>query len=883
MPHRTALRQGLLRAAAGFIATITLILSSACDSSDPAVTVHSISVSPASSTIASGASEQLTLTAAASNGSHDVTQAATWSASTPGIVTVSHGLVTAVAYGQVTLTAHIGSNTAQAAITVEPPGPVLGSSKIELDPQIPQAISTKIQEIDTPVGSAPVGSDVPLPVLPGGYDSMAIATDAQGNLLLASMTQGTEVTTLNADSTALALARIGWGPLPKGVTVTVINGAIRAAAGYPALVQAVQSALAAGTAPALALEVDTAVNTVLHQIVPSIQAHATGSSRASAKALVATPSVTSPLPFALEEVPFTGGKLGVFLDDGDTAGTVAVTNATPVYWNAVSSANDKDVLLEPTAFLQNLLGHGGAQPVPLADAGGQGFNVTIEQNHASRRANLVQVLSQLTSFELGLLFGDFGGASDETTPATGKCIGSVVDALFTDQLDTLAAEPTFDNVIVYFQSLIDFKAAKALYTSMANDCAGGAKDQLLKDGAAKSASKVLSTLKSTLGVLNRVKSAVDAVNLEGLISITVAAWPDSTASTRGVCEAAGSTAGAYQVANCTTTLQIDDLTVAVGARLTPSVNAKDAGGKDTGIPADLTWVAPTPSDQAVVTVDPKNGELTVVGTGLASVQVTTPSTGAHTTFAVNASYPFLTPNPLTLDAGAGGTLSMVDSNGNPMRADGIPVVWGSSDSTIATVVGHGNSASVGAGATAGTATILASAPLAWGDKSPSATVDVQSAGSNGTVFIYHGGILTCNNCSLGPMTVEITLTGPVPPDYDGNSAGCYENDPGSLISIRSVKLSGGGVPSVTVDCSQPPTATENREFSLIFFGGKVYYWGLLYNNLSDPCYSYQYESAHGPIKVDFPERDSIDLTTCPSSTEIVTNTGDGPLGSWTPH
>jgi Bacterial Ig-like domain (group 2) len=83
-------------------------------------TVTSITVSPATVTIVSGSTQQLTATAALSNnGTQDVTSAATWSSSNTSIATVTGGLVTGVSTGTVTVSATYGGQTGTASVTVQ--------------------------------------------------------------------------------------------------------------------------------------------------------------------------------------------------------------------------------------------------------------------------------------------------------------------------------------------------------------------------------------------------------------------------------------------------------------------------------------------------------------------------------------------------------------------------------------------------------------------------------------------------------------------------------------------------------------------------------------------------------------------------------------------
>ncbi len=91
----------------------------------PLATVASIDVTPATASVAVGATQQLNAVATYSDSSTlDVTGSATWTSSSGAVATLSApGLATGVAPGTATLSATVGGVTGSATVTVTPPAP----------------------------------------------------------------------------------------------------------------------------------------------------------------------------------------------------------------------------------------------------------------------------------------------------------------------------------------------------------------------------------------------------------------------------------------------------------------------------------------------------------------------------------------------------------------------------------------------------------------------------------------------------------------------------------------------------------------------------------------------------------------------------------------
>ena len=104
------------------VATMGLI--SACDSVDyptKSVSLVSVEVTPANSSIASGTTHQFTATGIYDdNTKQDITRLVAWNSSSPSVVSLSSntGLATSIVPGNSNITATLGSNVGTASLTV---------------------------------------------------------------------------------------------------------------------------------------------------------------------------------------------------------------------------------------------------------------------------------------------------------------------------------------------------------------------------------------------------------------------------------------------------------------------------------------------------------------------------------------------------------------------------------------------------------------------------------------------------------------------------------------------------------------------------------------------------------------------------------------------
>ncbi len=143
---------GLATAAHEGSTTITATLAGVSGSTPLAVTaasLRSITVAPASTSIAVSTTQQFVATGHFSNGdAQDLTQQATWTSSTPATATVTAGLARAVAAGSTTISASLGGITGTATLSVT--SHTLQSIQVTpASPQVPAGLTVTLAATGT--------------------------------------------------------------------------------------------------------------------------------------------------------------------------------------------------------------------------------------------------------------------------------------------------------------------------------------------------------------------------------------------------------------------------------------------------------------------------------------------------------------------------------------------------------------------------------------------------------------------------------------------------------------------------------------------------------------------------------------------------------------
>lgn len=552
---------------------------------------------------------------------------------------------------------------------------------VTLDATVSAASRNAIVEIVSPFGSAATGAVLAARTA-AGAEAMLFGMDAQSNIVVAGFTEAT-ASTLGADSTALALARILMGPIPQGLTPPQVNVEIRAAAEYPRLVERVTSALAAGQPPAKNVNVLQSVATVLSQSAGPIVDRLPTSLGRERPQQIDSNRAKPPLPFTV--VAPTGWIAGIYI----TGGQVNVLNGTPIEWTArtethlgapipnpqggAAGAAQNAVLLPPLSPV-DAIGIALSKLAPpwfgpngtaMPDDGGRAFDLIVAHDRNARRKNLLTVYS---------------AALAQVLEASAPCAVELAEAyLGADRLIALADEPTFDKVLDSLRSstvsaLID-GFNPVVVSGMTKECA-----------SAFTVRRAVAISKMLLGSLNVyydaykvVTASADAAWLLARTYATALHWNTPPARV-GVCQSPN-VLGALQVANCAATLEFVDapLLLATGAIFTPRIRARDVAKAPTGLPSGLEFTSEGPP----LVIDIANGEMKTDGFGSVKVGVVDPATNAKGEMVVGIVGAQVTPAAVTLEVNETRTLALQDSTGQRVRHVGTGTTWNSLRPSVA--------------------------------------------------------------------------------------------------------------------------------------------------------------------------------------------------------
>jgi hypothetical protein len=238
------------------------------------------------------------------------------------------------------------------------------SVNVVIDPALPASLSGKVTQIATPAGAGAFNAWIPVALGSGG-ESLALALDANNNIIGASLVTGPNAT-ISADSTALAFARLWIGDIPTALSPSALNSAIRASAGYPALVALIKQDLSTGVTPIS----DSAVISGLAGVVTSLSSQTFQASAAHASKFVTGTPVPA-IPFTAISDSF-GGSSGVQIT-AEANHTITIYNAMLIPWDATTKiANPQTMLGGPSPVLS-----GSAIALPAYN---DAFNLLLAQD-----------------------------------------------------------------------------------------------------------------------------------------------------------------------------------------------------------------------------------------------------------------------------------------------------------------------------------------------------------------------------------------------------------------------------------------------------------------------------------------------------------------------
>lgn len=544
---------------------------------------------------------------------------------------------------------------------------------VALDPTLPLTASSAITKIISPLGGAQPGVAVTIPINEKA-DTLAIALNNKDQLVLASMASSSS-SILSFDSTALALCRIALGRLPEGLSSDQVNQAIREAREFPGLVSLVASAGESGVSPLDSSAVVDSIIEVLSETTGAFSALLSGLKETNRP--VATPRLVesniAPFPFTL--VLDTGGLYSVYIKGG----RIDVVNSMQISWDAYSSISPGLLVeLPPSNTLTSIRGYGspwnGSASTVIPGNNGKGFNLTLVQTQQTRVRNVQLIIREFALFLNEML-------------ALRNVAPDPCQHLFAEELIPpndfrhFGAQDKPDSFKNYLASItLDPTSAYRAISSCLADSKG-------KEQAVNNLPRFARVIGDITTKIAAVPKVYDAVGLTSTTAQLLKYW--NASHTVSVCESAipSQHIEVSNVISCVASFEFEPKNAAMlmGSDFDVTVIAKDVKGQTTGLPANLSFTAPTPT---IVKVDPKTGRIKTGGLfGSGSVIVQDQFTGASNEYLVDVVDGRIQPSTLNLAIGTEGNFQAVSPDGRPVISRRSGAVWFIDDASIANMSG----------------------------------------------------------------------------------------------------------------------------------------------------------------------------------------------------
>jgi len=440
--------------------------------------------------------------------------------------------------------------------------PPIQTTSVALDSAVPSATAAAVTTITTPDGSSPSSQGG---TVSGEQRQAVFASDNSGNVLLAAFS-GKQAVKMNAASTSTVLAVFALGSLPDSVSMDEAIADVEGSPSFALLVSAVDQALQSATRPMSSDAVRAALGKVLAEAGAMVGAKAAAAidTRKQALDFPGPGSRVSSTP----QVVVGTGPIGVYV----AIGGVTLANQSPIVWSAYTETSTTEALAaaSPAQVATGLIG-GSVAPtitklvalptVNLPNRGGAPYTLTVQQDQASRIANIHAVVAEAFSLAISAIVPSIKGKEE----CIAKAVEAGVDpAVFAEIASSREGLPTALRTY-----LVSLASAKNLQTAV--ECAGGkASDDW--------ANRVLWLVADQL----EIGTAYKAVGLGGKILFFAIHYSDEP-KTVGLCETP-STFG-FDVVPCATSLKLAPLTMAPGAEASVDIQAK-AGPLDTFVPTD---------------------------------------------------------------------------------------------------------------------------------------------------------------------------------------------------------------------------------------------------------------------------------------------------------
>ena len=723
--------------------------------------VVTVTVSPASSSLIAGETQQLTAALRDAHSNMLTGRVVTWVSNAPGVATVSStGVVTAVSAGDATITATSEGQSGTASVTV-PPVPV---ASVIVSPATANVVVAGAQQLTATT------IDASNNVLTG-----RIVTWSSDNTNVSTVSTNGLVTGVSAGSAQITATSEGKSGTAS-VTVTPIRVATVNVTLQPSSITAVE------TAQATALTLDAnggtltgravvwssnnpAVATVSQTGLVTAVSEGTAEITASSEGKTASATLTvTPAPVASVSVALTASSITAVQATQATA-TVrdargAILTGRSITW----SSDNTSVVTVAATGLVTAVGPGAGNIVATSEGKSGSAALTVTPA-AVATVNVSLALAsieagqstQATAATLDVNGGTLTGrtidwVSDNTSVATvssGGVVSSIAPgiAAITARSEGKSGSATL--------TVTPVPVATVAVTPVAASIAIGFTQQL----SAETRGANNNVLTGRAVTWSSSDGSVATVDVNGLVTAHGVGATTITAASEGKTGTSSVTVTPAPVA--TVTLSSLTTPMIVGGTQVLAATTADAGGSIlTG--RTVSWVSSNP---AVLTVGPAsstNGTTTVtaVGVGTATITATseskTATTPSITVIPVPVATVAVTPSSATLVLGITPTqqLTAVTRDAGDNVLSGRTVTWSSSDGAVATVDVNGlvtahalGSATITAaseGKTGTSSITVTPAPVASVSVAlvPSSVTAIETSQATATTFDANGGVLT---------------------------------------------------------------------------------------------------------------------------------------------
>ena len=535
-----------------------------------------------------------------------------------------------------------------------PNGP--SSAQIAVDSAVPSSITATVQSVITSQGTSALNAVVPIDLSGSTGDTLAVAVDAQGKLVMATMVDS-DAASFSADSTALALVRM-WaadGVANALMKAAGINATIRAVAGYQALVQAIATDFAAGVRPMSDAAVGRAVLSVTAAVEAEFPAAAFPSAAPSRVNIkdIETPTVSA-LPFTIVpgiKNPKTGLSTPYLAITAQSGQVLTVESHMPLQWTmlttiATKGAPDRpfgsEVTLPPAEKAAAGTAHLNAYNAP--------FNLTISQSQDDLTETWNSVIANGISTAIAPFLDKFDGCD-------GAAIAAGVNTFIKPTVALVNGE-NFHTVV----STVPQSVSQDSVISVLKSCA-----------KAWAATNVTAAILTTITFRTLIEGAeamdpltipLTGINL-ALYFGTIGTMSQFVGNTYplGICAASD-----YSIVSCVASFQFTPpaLLMAPSSVATVTYSGLNPAGQPTPVPANLVLTNPDGTTQ--ILGGPGSLTVTAGGPEPFNVSIADPATGASATLEANVVLPNLQASATSFAVSSVDqtlTVQLVGPNGEP--------------------------------------------------------------------------------------------------------------------------------------------------------------------------------------------------------------------------